>query len=134
MQPEEAIATAITVGFERAEGFFYLVLFVSASAGTFVRACRDNRRYSSRSLFGRCAAGGLIGCGIVACWIGATGHITASGYVYAFASALIGFFNEEIQNQAVSPMIDMILDKVERLLGGGKRNSDKQDDGPKEQV
>jgi hypothetical protein len=123
MQQESAEAivevAARVAEFAPGEGTFYATLFLAASAGTLIRTLRDSRRYSARSILGRCLTGGLIGCGAIGIWIGTTHHISASGYFYALASALIGFFNEELQERALNPLIDLALGKVERLLGGG---------------
>lgn len=128
MPEQDAIAKALSIQFGYDEGIFYLVLFGAAAAATLFRSLSNSKRRSYRSLFGRCCTGGLIGSGVVAIWLGSWGHINDSGYYYAFASALIGFFNEEIQARALNPLIDMVLDFVERFLGGNKRRIGEKED------
>ena len=118
------------MGFDATEGVFYAVLFIAAGAATLIRSYRDNRRYSGRTLVGRCCTGGLIGSGIVALWLGSGAHpASAGGYYFLFAAALIGFFNQEIQERALNPLIDIVLSWTEKLLGVSKRKNDGRDEG-----
>lgn len=116
--------------FDKNEGLFYSILFVAAGAATLVRAYRDSRRYSARVLIGRCCTGGLVGSGIVAIWLGSGAHpASAGGYYFLFAAALIGFFNQEIQDRALNPLIDIVLSWIEKILGVSKRKKDDDREG-----
>jgi len=121
---------AFAVKFDANEGLFYAILFVAAGAATLLRSYRDSKRYSYRVLIGRCGTGGLVGGGIVALWLGSGAHPASAGaYYWLFAAALIGFFNQEIQDRALTPLIDIVLTWIEKLLGVPKRKSDGRGEG-----